>query len=146
MSDGRPTMPAPPERDRILEFLMGLRLADYDKQFRALMANVAPDKTPENSDMAITTVGLLMSLGGVNWPAVMKTISLLSKLSYEELSEGAVGVVNGAHLVVPGGNDQVHAYDLESLQSVDISVCYPALVSSIYSMSAICEKTEELLR
>jgi len=138
----RKTMPEMPQQesaDIVLQWLMAIRLVESEADFRAALENVAEDpEEPRVRDMVIATAAILMSLGGLRWPIVMRVMSHLRKLPDEDLKEGAVAIVNGDHLFLPDPDDRIRVLDLATLREVTVEHP-PAFVSTIYSLTALWE-------
>lgn len=134
-----PTQPT----DAVLQFLMAVNLADAETEFRGVIDSVAKDPlVPQLRDLTIAMVAVLMTMGGVHWPVVMRVVNHLAKLPDAQLKEAAVAVINGAHLLLPKGEDDVLMLDIMTLrESPDIG---PAFVSTVYSCTAVWERATQI--
>ncbi len=140
-----------PKPDKVLELLVGLHLADHEREFRSLLDSLAGNNEGDEyptSTLVIALVCLLMSMGQVGWPIVMKTLSTLKRLPDDALKSGAVAIVNGSHLVLPtldaSGEADILVLALTTLRPSPPGAISPALVSTIYSLGAAWEKIEDM--
>lgn len=150
----RPTLPpmpggqAPeqPVGDVVLRLLMGLHLVEQEAEYRSILENSATDPdNPSIRDLTVATVVLLMSMGGVGWPILMRVINQLRRLGDDDIREGAVAIMNGSHLMLPDKGDRVKILDMGTLREVDKDPP-PSLVSTIYSATSIWSQTEKILK
>lgn len=151
----RPTLPpmpdgAPPEKqqvgDVVLRLLMGLHLVEQESEYRSILENAAVDPdNPTTRDLTVAVVVLLMSMGGVSWPILMRVINQLRRLGDDDIREGAVAIMNGSHLMLPDKGDRVKILDMGTLREVDKDPP-PSLVSTIYSATSIWAQVEKILK
>jgi hypothetical protein len=133
------------KNDIVLTYLMGVNLADQEANFRGVLENIAEvPGTPKIRDLVIATTAILMSLGGLGWPVIMRVMTHLKTRSDSQLQQDAVAIINGAYLVLPGADGAVIALELATLRTVP--ELGPAFVSTIYSMTAVWERTTEILK
>ena len=135
-----------PRADVVLRYLMGVSLADHEIHFRALIDNVAeaPDR-PKIRDLTIATTGLLMQLGRVDWPIVLKVITHLSKVDDEVLTNSAICLVNGDYLLLPTTLESFITLDLKTLRE-STRPAPPAFVSTVYGLGEIWGEAVRILK
>lgn len=126
--------------DKVLQYLIAVHLTDSEPDFRSLI-DLCGSPTLGPRELVIATVGVLMALGNVRWPVILKTVTSLKQLSEEELSETSVAIVNGDILVLPpAGDNPPTLLDMTTLRPYDGS---PApFVSTVYSTAAMWNKAK----
>ncbi len=131
------------EPDVVLKLLIGINLTTSEAEFRGILESVAeePD-APKVRDLVIATVGVMMSLGQVSWPVILKALNGLKKRSDEDLRQDSVAIVNGSHLVVPF-EERVLFYDIGTMREVPQPPA--SFVSTLYSCSAVWERALAIL-
>jgi hypothetical protein len=130
--------------DVVLQLLVSLHLTEREQEFRGILENIADDPTkPRLRDLVITTVGVLMSMGGIAWPVTLTMLNHMRRRPDAQLAEDSVAIVNGAALLLPQGEDQVRVIDLLTMRDTDEDI--PAFVSNIYSFGAVWKRTVEIL-
>ena len=133
------------QHDIVLTYLMGVNLADHEANFRGVLENIAETPTaPKIRDLVIATTAILMSMGGLAWPVIMRVMAHLKTRSDSQLQQDAVAIINGAYLVLPSDNGEVIALELATLRP--IAELGPGFVSTIYSMTAVWDRTTEILK
>ena len=137
--------PSGVEADPVLRYLMEVQLTDFEPDFRGILENIAEEPgQPMIRDITIATVAILMTMGGVKWPVVMRMLSHLSRRSDEELQQDAVAILNGSHMVLPDKDDSVIVLDLATLRPV--ANHGPAFVSTVFSCTSVWHRALEVLR
>lgn len=129
--------------DKVISFLMSFHLAEMEQTFRGTLQNLSESPyNPTSSEMAVAGCATLMSMGGIPWPVILFTMSELRKLSPEVISNSAVAIVNGDVLLIPRDDGSVAAVHMGTMREVDEAP--PALVSTVYSLSPLWDRAEEL--
>lgn len=132
------------EADPVLRYLIEVQLVDFEAEFRGILENVAEEPgQPMIRDITIATIAILMTMGGVKWPVVMRVLTHLSRRSDEELQQDAVAILNGSHMVLPEGKDSVAIFDLATLRQVP--QLGPAFVSTVYSCTAVWNQAAKIM-
>lgn len=136
-----------PAHDVVMRYLIGVRLAETESDFRAILENVADESSePKLRDLVIATVGILMTLGGNPWPRAMTVINHLRTRPDEVLKDDGIAIVNGERMILPTGgpgSQDVLVLDLATMRPSRATP--PAFVSTVYSCSAIWDEAERIL-
>lgn len=139
-----PSKSAAPEADLILRYLVGINLVDQERNFRATLWTLkANSKAPRIRDLVIATVVSLLEMGAVDSSATNVIKAHLIELPDEYIKDGAVAVVNGAFLLIPG--PETLWLGLQTLQPVPPERRPLAFVSTIYSLATIWDRAQQLL-
>lgn len=139
-----PTKPGMESADIVLRYLVGVNLVDQERNFRATLWTLKADpKAPKVRDLVIATVVSLLEMGGVDSSATNVIKAHLIELPDEVIKDGAVAVVNGAFLLIPG--PETLWLGLQTLQPVPPDRRPLAFVSTIYSTATIWDRAQQLL-
>lgn len=133
-----------PADDPVLRCLVGLRLVEHERAFRAVLVSLKAGSRPTTRQLVVATMIVLMALGGMDHATLGIVQAKLQDLPDGVLNEAAVAVVNGGYLLLPTENS-TDWYNLQTLQPVLETERPPALVSTVYSTATIWEKVVQLV-
>lgn len=128
--------------DKVLQYLIAVNLTDHEPDFRSLIDLCGSDVITER-ELVIATVGVLMAIGQVRWPVIIKTVNALKALKNDELAETSVAIINGDILVLPPtGENPPALLDMTTLRPY---AGHPSpFLSTVYSTAAMWAKASQL--
>ncbi len=131
------------ETDRVLRYLMSVNLIEHERTFRVVLANIKSPAIPGARELVIATIIVLMRIGQVDPDTVSVVQTSLAERTADQLRQEAVAIVNGQHLLLPGEGGRIKVINMTTLRE-EHGDPPSAWVSTIYSLAAIWERTEQL--
>lgn len=129
----------------VMKVLVGLNLPEHEGSFRGIIDMVEGDQdTPSPRQLVIASVGVLMQMGNLPWPVIMKAVRALNSCSDERLQQDGCGVaiINGSVLLTPS-EESVDFYGILTLHKVEETP--QAYVTTVYTVASVWDRVIKIL-